>query len=68
MIKFQELDKTLQDELNAICNEDPYNLNAESLYINIVHSKGSTKMLSILFELPEELIKKIKEKNEKQDG
>jgi len=68
MLRFQELDKTLQDKLNAICNDDPYNLNTESLYINIANSTGSIQMLARIFELPEELIKEIKEINEKQDG
>jgi len=68
MLKFQELDKKIQDKLNAICTDNPYNVNAESLYINIANSAGNIQMLAMIFELPEELIKEIKEINLKQDG
>lgn len=61
MKKFEDLDKTLQNQIIDICNEDPYGLNPEFLYINILHSTGSTETLSKVFEVPETLIIRIKE-------
>ena len=61
MKKFEDLDKTLQNQIIDICNEDPYGLNPEFLYINILHSNGSTETLSKVFEVPETLIIRIKE-------
>ncbi len=61
MKKFEELDKTLQNQIIDVCNEDPYGLNPEFLYINLLNSKGNTQTLSKVFEVPETLIIKIKE-------
>jgi hypothetical protein len=61
MKKFEEIDKTLQNQIIDICNEDPYGLNPEFLYINIFNSTGNTQTLSKVFEVPETLIIKIKE-------
>ena len=61
MKKFEELNKDLQNQIIDICNDDPYGLNPEFLYINIFNSTGSTQTLSKIFEVPETLIIKIKE-------
>ena len=61
MKKFEELDKPLQNQIIDICNEDPYGLNPEFLYLNILNSKGNIQTLSKVFEVPETLIIKIKE-------
>lgn len=65
MKKFEEIDKTLQNQIIDICNDDPYGLNPEFLYINILHSTGSTETLSKVFEVPETLIIKIKKQGKK---
>lgn len=62
MKKFQELEKSLQNQIIDICNDDPYGLNPEFLYINILNS---TETLSKVFEVPETLIIKIKEQGKK---
>ena len=61
MKKFEELNKDLQNQIIDICNKDPYGLNPEFLYINILNSKGHTQTLSKVFEVPEILIINIKE-------
>ena len=61
MKKFEEIDKTLQNQIIDVCNEDPYGLNPEFLYINIFISSGNTQTLSKVFEVPETLIIRIKE-------
>ena len=61
MKKFQELEQSLQNQIIDICNDDPYNLNPEFLYINIFNSTGNTQTLSKVFEVPELLIIQIKE-------
>ncbi|QEZ88370.1 hypothetical protein ACIB15232_0175 [Aliarcobacter cibarius] len=61
MKKFQELEESLQNQIIDICNDDPYGLNTEFLYINILNSTGSTETLSKVFEVHETLIIKIKE-------
>lgn len=65
MKKFEDLDKTLQNQIIDVCNEDPYGLNPEFLYINIFNSSGNTQTLSKVFEVPETLIIKIKEQGKK---
>ena len=61
MKKFEELEQSLQNQIIDICNEDPYGLNPEFLYMNIFNSTGNTQTLSKVFEVPEILIIKIKE-------
>ena len=51
MKKFEEIDKTLQNQIIDICNEDPYGLNSEFLYMNIFNSTGNTQTLSKVFEV-----------------
>lgn len=65
MKKFEEIDKTLQNQIIDVCNEDPYGLNPEFLYINIFNSSGNTQTLSKVFEVPETLIIRIKEQGKK---
>ena len=65
MKKFEELDKTLQNQIIDVCKDDPYNLNPEFLYVNIYNSNGHTQTLSKVFEVPETLIIKIKEQGKK---
>lgn len=61
MKKFEEIDKTLQNQIIDICKTDPYGLNPEFLYINLLNSTGNTQTLSKVFEVPETLIIEIKE-------
>ena len=61
MKKFEELEQSLQNQINDICKDDPYNLNPEFLYINMFNSIGNIQTLSKVFEVPETLIIKIKE-------
>lgn len=61
MKKFEELEQSLQNQIIDICNDDPYGLNPEFLYMNIYNSNGHTQTLSKVFEVPETLIIKIKE-------
>ena len=61
MKKFEELDEPLQNQIIDICKDDPYNLNPEFLYMNIFNSTGNIQTLSKVFEVPEQLIIKIKE-------
>jgi hypothetical protein len=65
MKKFQELNKNLQNQIIDICNDDPYGLNPEFLYINILNSTGNIQTLSKVFEVPEILIINIKEQGKK---
>ncbi len=65
MKKFEEIDKTLQNQIIDICEADPYGLNPEFLYMNIFNSTGNTQTLSKVFEVPETLIIKIKEQGKK---
>lgn len=55
----EEILKELQDILNKVGDT----LKAESLYKNIKNSIGTNKQLADLFEVPEYLIKQIKELN-----
>lgn len=65
MKKFEELEQSLQNQIIDICNDDPYGLNPEFLYINIINSSGDTQTLSKVFEVPETLIINIKEQGKK---
>ncbi len=65
MKKFEELKESLQNQIIDICKDDPYNLNPEFLYMNIVNSTGNTQTLSKVFEVPEILIINIKKKKKK---
>ncbi len=61
MLDFEELEISLQKQIIDICEDDPYNLNPEFLYINMFNSIGNIQTLSKVFEVPEALIIKIKE-------
>lgn len=63
MKKFIELDISIQNELIEVSKSDEYQLNPEFLYINIYNSRGTTKLLAKIFEVEEELIRKIKNQN-----
>ena len=60
MKKFEELEQSLQNQIIDICKDDPYGLNPEYLYINIINSSGHTQTHSKVYEVPEALIIKIK--------
>ena len=64
---YEDIDKSLQIKLIEITSEDPYSLSPRTLFYNILNSTGSYKTLAMIFEVPEELIKEIKE-TYKQDG
>lgn len=68
MIKYKDLNNSIKKQLETICKDNPHNLNAESLYINIVNSKGNIQMLTMIFDIDEKLIIKIKQINEKQSA
>ena len=61
MKDFEQLDQSLQKQIEDICKDDQYNLNPRFLYINIFNSTGNIQTLSKVFEVPEILIIKIKE-------
>lgn len=68
MTKYEEVNPKLKEKLEAICIDNPTNINPKLLYINIVNSKGSIQMLAVAFNVSEELITEVKRINKKQDG
>lgn len=58
--EFEDLPEKVRIELLQICSKDSYNLSPKSLYLNILHSNGSTRILSRIFEVPDWIIEAIK--------
>ena len=61
MRKFEDLPKELQEQIEDICELDPYGLSPQTLYTNVYNSSGSYEKLAEIFEVMLSLVKKIKE-------
>lgn len=61
MKKFEDLSKELQEQIEDICDLDPYGLSPKTLYKNVYNSSGSYEKLAEIFEIMPSLVKKIKE-------
>lgn len=61
MIDYDSLKKKLKEEIQSVCDNDPYGLSPQSLYKNIYRSSGSDKTLAKIFEVSPQMIKDIKD-------
>ena len=61
MRKFENLPRELKQQIQAICDLDPYGLSPNTLYKNIYASSGSYIELAKIFEVMPSLVKAIKE-------
>ncbi|MEN4046322.1 MULTISPECIES: hypothetical protein [unclassified Sulfurimonas] len=60
MKKFEDLDDALKKELEKTVKEDPFGLNAETLYMNIYNSSGPITTIAEIFEVKAFIVRKIK--------
>jgi len=60
MKKFEDLNDALKRELEEIVKEDPYGLQAETLYKNIYNSSGPEETLAKLYDVSTILVYKIR--------
>ena len=60
MKKFEDLNEKLKQEIEDIVKEDPFGLNAETLYKNIYNSSGPVEVLAELFNVSTMLVYKIR--------
>ena len=61
MKDYEDLSEELKERLEDAVVEDEYDLQANSLYKNILHSSGTDEKLSELFAVPVSLVRAIKE-------
>ena len=61
MKEFEEIDESLKEEIQSVCDFDPYGLSPKTLYRNIYHSSGSYETLAKIFEVSPQMIRAIKE-------
>ena len=61
MKEFEDLPIDLKEQIEDICDLDPYGLSPSTLYRNIYASSGSYIELAKIFEVMPSLVKAIKE-------
>ena len=61
MKEFEEIDESLKEEIQSVCDYDPYGLSPQTLYKNIYRSSGSYETLAKIFEVSPQMIRAIKE-------
>ena len=64
MIEYEELTKNLQQQIKKIADSDEFGtLEAKTLYNGIRNSTGTNETLAELYEVPVDLVIKIKKLN-----
>ena len=61
MKDYEDLPRELKQNIQEICDYDPYGLSPNTLYKNIYHSSGSYIELAKIFEVMPSLVRAIKE-------